>query len=172
MAPTPIQRVASAFNSTTSPKNAALTSVSAGQLIVVKAIDGNFETAAPFGTPTGITGASWSQRVNIGRNNANCRAAIWTTTVPVGISGSVSPSVTRSVTGADFGVEIIQYPSTCSVGANVWSGQITTGTGTPSAAQSTTAANSALEMAALDFNAVAVGTPAYITATAGTFTQT
>lgn len=168
--PTPIQRVASVFNTTTSPKTATLTAVSAGDVIVIKAVNANATAAPQFGTPTGLTGSpTVTSRVSIGTTNSNCRVAIWTVVATSSQANAVI-SVAQTGTAADYGIEVVQYPSTCAVGANVWSAQ-TTATGTPSASASTTVAHSVIEYASTDWAAL-TGSPTYLTATAGTFTQT
>lgn len=171
MAPTPVQRVASAFNTITSPKTATLSSVSVGDVIVVKGIDENSQTTGIFATPTGLTGSpTWATKVNIGTDNANAHVVIFTTTATANQTNAVI-SVARAQGGTDFGIEVVQYPAGCTVGANVWSGQ-TTSTGTPSVTATSIGANSALEMAITDWAAIATTGKTYRTADAGAFTET
>lgn len=165
-APTLVNRLASVFNTVTRPKTAGAFTYVAGDILVCKAINENSDT---FATPTGGTGFTWTQRVNIGTAGSNGRVTIWT-----GVSASsqsVTVSVQATTSNDQHGIDVEQWRDHSGVG-QVWSGQIASGTGAPTATATSAGSNSAISMAVTDYTASATTGKTYRTANAGTFTET
>lgn len=171
-APTRVARVASAFNTGGSPKTAGTLNVIAGDVISVKAVAE--DAANTFSTPTGLTGATWTQRVNGGTSAASGRVTIWTTIAPSNQSTvTISVVVTNPSSPGHSGIEVTQWDGTTSAGVGqVWSGGIAAGSGVPSVAATPTGANSTIDMAITDWAAIAITGKTYRTTDAGAFTET
>jgi hypothetical protein len=148
-APTRVSVTASAFNASTSPKTLSSLSVQAGDLIVVRASNEN--AAETFNTPTS-TGLTFTAGPNVGSTGSTGRAAVWT--APIASTGTISVALTVGGSTSNWwGFTVSVYRNHGGVG-NSGSVNQTAGTGAPSIAITTSAANSAIDWTTADFNAI------------------
>ena len=163
-APSLISRLASVFDTQTSPKTAGAFTCLAGDLLVVKAA--NEGAGATFGTPTGGTGTTYTSQQSIGVANTEARVQIWTCVVPT--SQTITVSVAESGS-ADYGVEVEQWRGHGGVGVS--NGTFVGSAGAPSTTLTGVGATSAISMIIADFVAGATTGKTYRTTDAGTFTE-
>jgi hypothetical protein len=121
-------------------------SVTAGDVLVVLAgtEEANF-------TLSGATGGSltWAQQENAGTGGSSARSAIWTATVDVDKSMTVSVNCSSAVPG--WGFVVHQYRDSAGVGVHA---STVAGSGAPSQALLTTQANSAISCINADWAAI------------------
>ena len=143
--PTFVQEYEDTWAGTTSPKTISVT-VAAGDTLVIGAIA---ESAITFNTPTGGSLTYTLQKSSIVSGNT----ALYLWTAPCPSAQTFTLSLTNNSGSQVWGFNCLRYSGVSSIGASV----ITTGSGAPSLALTTTGANSTIVTFIGDWAAV-VGT--------------
>ncbi len=165
--PMMVQSYASALGTDVTPKSISGIAVQAGDLLVVtaKAADGE----AVFGTPTGGTGLTWTQRTNIGTSGVNSEITTWS--APVTSAQTVTLSVSRtSSTARTWGFSVKVWRGSAGIGAVNTSGSTTSGA-SGTLTLTTTGENSAIDLTQVDWDVTSTLTWDWRPG-AGAFTQT
>lgn len=145
-APTLVATASTAYSGTTSPKTSSSLSVQAGDLLVVTAGGSDGTT---LNTPTNSGAAlTWTLQASVALGTSWGTAYVWTATVDT--NRSLTVSVSRNTGGGttNFGFTAYAYRNHAGVG-NVAFGNVSS---TAAALSLTTSANSAVALAATDFN--------------------
>ena len=148
------------------PRNIGPFTCLAGDLLVVKA--SLEENDGTLNVPTGISGATFTQRMDTGNVGNSTRQFVWEATVPT--DQTVTVSVGGSA-GSNWGSEVDQWRDVTGIGTPVKAG-ISAGFGSPiPVAITTTEANSAISVVNSNWSADEPASRVWEVATAGAITE-